>query len=95
MLLFGCQLDSSLTDLHSEFTSWLRLLFLGHRPEHCLSAQSHAAALRLLNPLCLLPQALPYSCLLMFIPMHFLTFELLLFLTGVWTTNIHDCVDGK
>lgn len=31
----------------------------------------------------------------MFIPAHFLTFEMLLFLTGVWTTNIHDCLDGK
>jgi lathosterol oxidase len=27
--------------------------------------------------------------------MHFLTFELLLFATGVWTTNIHDCLHGR
>ena len=33
--------------------------------------------------------------LLFFIPMHFLTFELLLFMTGIWTTNIHDCLHGK
>jgi lathosterol oxidase len=29
------------------------------------------------------------------VPAHALTFELLLFATGVWTTNIHDCIDGK
>ena len=40
-------------------------------------------------------QALPYAMLLFFIPMHFLTFELLLFMTGIWTTNIHDCLHGK
>lgn len=27
--------------------------------------------------------------------MHFLTHEILLFFTGVWTTNIHDCIHGK
>lgn len=40
-------------------------------------------------------QAIPYCWTLVFIPAHFLTFEMLLFLTGVWTTNIHDCLDGK
>ena len=28
------------------------------------------------------------------VPMHFLTHELLLFATAVWTTSIHDCVYG-
>ena len=40
-------------------------------------------------------QALPYCWMLFVVPMHFLTFELLLFATGIWTTNIHDCLDGK
>ena len=40
-------------------------------------------------------QAIPYCWLLFFVPMHFLTFELLLFATGVWTTNIHDCIHAK
>ena len=31
----------------------------------------------------------------MYVPMHFLTHELLLFATGVWTTNIHDCIHGR
>ena len=26
------------------------------------------------------------------VPMHFMTHELLLFFTGLWTTNIHDCL---
>ena len=40
-------------------------------------------------------QAIPYCWTLMYIPMHFLTHELLLFATGVWTTNIHDCIHGR
>jgi lathosterol oxidase len=40
-------------------------------------------------------QAIPYCWTLLYIPMHFLTHELLLFATGVWTTNIHDCIHGR
>jgi hypothetical protein len=40
-------------------------------------------------------QALPYCWTLLFIPTHFMSFELLLLATGLWTTNIHDTVDGK
>jgi hypothetical protein len=40
-------------------------------------------------------QAVPYTWTLLYCPMHFLTHELLLFATGVWTTNIHDCLHGK
>jgi len=40
-------------------------------------------------------QALPYTATLFFCPMHFLTHEILLFATGVWTTNIHDCLHGR
>lgn len=47
------------------------------------------------HPLDGILQAVPYCWTLFFIPAHSLTFELLLFLTGIWTTNIHDCIDGK
>lgn len=40
-------------------------------------------------------QASPYFLMLFVVPMHFLTHELLLFATGIWTTNIHDNIDGK
>ena len=40
-------------------------------------------------------QAIPYCWTLLYIPMHFLTHELLLFATGIWTTNIHDCIHGR
>ena len=43
----------------------------------------------------MLVQAIPYCWTLMYIPMHFLTHELLLFATGIWTTNIHDCIHGR
>lgn len=33
--------------------------------------------------------------MLWFVPVHFLTQELLLFGTGIWTNNIHDNIDGK
>lgn len=37
---------------------------------------------------------MPYTWTLFYCPMHFLTHEILLFATGVWTTNIHDCIHG-
>jgi lathosterol oxidase len=45
------------------------------------------------HPLDGIMQALPYCWTLLLIPMHFMTFELLLLATGLWTTNIHDTVD--
>ena len=38
-------------------------------------------------------QAIPYFWTLFVFPMHALTYELMLFSTAVWTTNIHDCVE--
>jgi len=46
------------------------------------------------HPLDGILQAIPYVWTLALVPMHFLTHELLLFATAVWTTNIHDCVYG-
>ena len=40
-------------------------------------------------------QAFPYCFTLMYVPMHFLTHELLLFATGIWTTNIHDNLNAR
>lgn len=40
-------------------------------------------------------QALPYSWTLFYVPMHFLTHEMLLFFTSIWTTNIHDNIHAK
>ena len=37
-------------------------------------------------------QALPYVALMAIIPMHFLTHEVLLFFTAIWSTSIHDTV---
>lgn len=44
------------------------------------------------HPLDGMLQAAPYVWTLYLVPMHFLTHELLLFATAVWTTSIHDCV---
>lgn len=38
-------------------------------------------------------QGLPYFVTLFVIPMHSFTFEIMLFGTGIWTTNIHDCIE--
>ncbi|EFJ12106.1 hypothetical protein SELMODRAFT_182646 [Selaginella moellendorffii] len=40
-------------------------------------------------------QALPHVLALFVVPMHFFTHEFFLFLEGIWTTNIHDCIDGE
>lgn len=44
------------------------------------------------HPLDGILQAVPYTWTLFYIPQHFMTHELLLFLTAIWTTSIHDCV---
>lgn len=40
-------------------------------------------------------QAVPYVWSLFLIPMHYWTHLVLLFFTGVWTANIHDCIHGN
>ena len=40
-------------------------------------------------------QALPYAVALFLVPMHFLTHGILLFLTALWTANIHDNIHGN
>ena len=47
------------------------------------------------HPLDGICQAAPYAIFLFLIPCHFLTHELLLFATAVWTANIHDALDGR
>ena len=62
-----------------------------YNKEHTLSPFAGLA----FHPLDGCLQAAPYVAALFIVPAHALTFELLLFATGVWTTNIHDCIDGK
>lgn len=62
-----------------------------YNKEHTLSPFAGLA----FHPLDGILQAIPYCLLLFLVPMHFLTFELLLFATGIWTTNIHDCIHAK
>ena len=42
------------------------------------------------NPIDGLCQAAPYGLLLPILPVHFWSYEALLFFTAIWTTNIHD-----
>lgn len=71
-----------------------RLLHSEHHKynkEHTLSPFAGLA----FHPLDGILQAVPYTLTLFFCPMHFLTHEILLFFTGVWTTNIHDNLHAK
>ena len=47
------------------------------------------------HPIDGLMQAAPYVWSLFLTPCHYFTHEVLLFLTGVWTANIHDSIDGQ
>ncbi|KAG1653207.1 hypothetical protein FOA52_006732 [Chlamydomonas sp. UWO 241] len=62
-----------------------------YNKEHTLSPFAGLA----FHPIDGIMQALPYVLALFLVPMHFLTHELLLFATGVWTANIHDNIHGK
>ncbi|XP_020205915.1 delta(7)-sterol-C5(6)-desaturase [Cajanus cajan] len=47
------------------------------------------------HPLDGILQALPHCIALFMVPIHFTTHLALLFIEGVWTANIHDCIHGK
>ncbi|KAK6152869.1 hypothetical protein DH2020_012508 [Rehmannia glutinosa] len=48
-----------------------------------------------LHPLDGILQGLPHVVALVLVPMHFSTHIALMFLQGIWTANIHDCIHGK
>eukprot|EP00798_Chlamydomonas_sp_ICE-L_P014177 gene14177-20144_t len=79
--------------LHDWKTGYKSLHYIHHKynKEHTLSPFAGLA----FHPIDGMLQAAPYVWSLFFIPTHFLTHELLLFATGIWTTNIHDCIHGK
>ncbi|KAF6165671.1 hypothetical protein GIB67_012568 [Kingdonia uniflora] len=47
------------------------------------------------HPLDGILQAVPHVIALYVVPTHFTTHIVLLFIEGVWTANIHDCIHGK
>ncbi|KAL4350778.1 hypothetical protein AHAS_Ahas10G0176000 [Arachis hypogaea] len=47
------------------------------------------------HPLDGILQALPHSLSLFIIPVHFTAHLALIFIEGIWTANIHDCIHGK
>lgn len=79
--------------LHDVKIGYKLLHYIHHKynKEHTLSPFAGLA----FHPLDGVLQGIPYCYLLFLVPMHFLTFELLMFATGVWTTNIHDCIHAK
>ncbi|KAK9835622.1 hypothetical protein WJX74_004446 [Apatococcus lobatus] len=70
---------------------WFHFIHHKYNKENSLSPFAGLA----FHPLDGILQAVPYCWTLFYIPMHSLTFELLLFMTGIWTTNIHDCLHGR
>lgn len=62
-----------------------------YNKEHTLSPFAGLA----FHPIDGILQAVPYVWTLFYCPTHLLTHELLLFATGVWTTNIHDNIHGN
>lgn len=47
------------------------------------------------HPLDGILQAVPHVLALFLVPTHFTTHIALLFIEGIWTANIHDCIHGK
>jgi len=70
--------------------NWLHRIHHIYNKEHTLSPFAGLA----FHPIDGLLQAVPYVWTLFLTPCHYFTHEVLLFCTGVWTANIHDCIDG-
>ncbi|KAK9105806.1 hypothetical protein Scep_022650 [Stephania cephalantha] len=47
------------------------------------------------HPLDGILQAAPHVMALFLVPTHFTSHIALIFIEGIWTANIHDCIDGK
>jgi lathosterol oxidase len=79
--------------LHDIKVGYTSLHHIHHKynKEHTLSPFAGLA----FHPIDGILQAIPYAWTLWFVPMHMLTHEMLLFITSIWTTNIHDCIHGK
>jgi lathosterol oxidase len=71
--------------------SWLHRIHHVYNKEHTLSPFAGLA----FHPLDGLLQAVPYVWSLFLVPTHYFTHEVLLFATGLWTANIHDCIHGR
>lgn len=71
--------------------TWLHAIHHIYNKQNTLSPFAGLA----FHPLDGIIQALPHVLALFIVPMHFLTHELLLFMEGVWTTNIHDNIHGN
>jgi lathosterol oxidase len=67
-----------------------------HRAHHEYKTAAHLSpfASMAFSPLDGLAQASPYALVALVLPCHLGVWEVLLFLTGVWSSNIHDTVDG-
>lgn len=76
--------------LHHPNLYWL------HRDHHIYNKENTLSPFAGLafNPLDGLLQASPYILGLFLMPVHFWTHEIMLFFTAVWTTNIHDALQG-
>ncbi len=79
------------TDFVEVWCRWYHYIHHKYNKENSLSPFAGLA----FHPLDGILQAIPYCWTLFYIPTHSLTFELLLFMTGIWTTNIHDCLHGR
>lgn len=79
--------------LHDWATGYRRLHSVHHKynKENTLSPFA-SLAFHWLDGWC---QGASYCLLLPVVPMHFMTHEVLLFFTGLWTTNIHDCLHAR
>ncbi|XP_074289876.1 delta(7)-sterol-C5(6)-desaturase-like [Silene latifolia] len=68
-----------------------------HATHHIYNSQSTLSPFAGLafHPLDGILQAFPHTISLFLIPIHFRTYVALLFLEGLWTTNIHDSIHGK
>jgi lathosterol oxidase len=83
--------------IHRELHDIKPLYKLLHATHHIYNKQNTLSPFAGLafHPIDGILQACPHVIVLFLMPMHFFTHEILLFCEGIWTTNIHDCIDGN
>ena len=87
-------LDLTPAQVHRYLHDNKALYKLLHKPHHIYNNNLTPFAGLAFHPVDGMLQASPYVLFIFALPVHFWTHLVLLFFTGIWTTNIHDTVTG-
>ncbi|KAL3687051.1 hypothetical protein R1sor_013360 [Riccia sorocarpa] len=97
IILYMCFVEFGIYWMHRGLHDIKPLYKLLHATHHIYNKENTMSPFAGLafNPFDGILQACPHVIGLFVVPMHFFTHLFLFFCEAIWTTNIHDCIDGN